>query len=212
MKLHPSTAAAVGFVAAGFIVTGCSTNSSSPASTSPSTPATATPAATASPIASAVQPTTQPAGSPSSSPGQAAGGGTCQAAALSYALGAVTGTSAQRTQAVVLTNKGSSACTLQGFPGVDLSGIANGQQNYSWSLERQSDSYTPVTLQPGAAGHFTVIYLPGTSASGDMTVNKLIITPPNDYTQAEVTWNQSVVLQDGATHPGTYITPVVAGS
>jgi hypothetical protein len=45
-----------------------------------------------------------------------------------------------------------------------------------------------------------------------MTVNKLVITPPNDYTQAEVTWNQSVLLQDGATRPGTYITPVTAGS
>ena len=67
-----------------------------------------------------------------------------------------------------------------------------------------------MTLQPGETGHFSLIYLPGDSASGDMSVNKLIITPPNDYTQAEVTWNQSVLLQDGATRPGTYITPVVA--
>lgn len=42
-------------------------------------------------------------------------------------------------------------------------------------------------------------------------MTSLIITPPNDYTHAEVTWSQSVVLQDGATHPGTYITPVTAG-
>jgi len=39
-----------------------------------------------------------------------------------------------------------------------------------------------------------------------------VITPPNDYTQAELTWNQAVVLQDAATHPGTYIMPVVSGS
>jgi len=111
-----------------------------------------------------------------------------------------------------LTNKGTAACALQGFPGVDLNGIANGQQNYTWSLERQSARYARVTLQPGQTGHFSLVYLPGSSASGDMTVSKLIITPPNDYTQAEVTWNQSVLLQDGATRPGTYITPVVAGS
>jgi hypothetical protein len=131
---------------------------------------------------------------------------------LSYALGAVSGTSAQRTQVVDLTNKGAAACTLQCFPGVDLNGIANGQQNYTWSLERQSARYAAVTLRPGQTGHFSLVYLPDSSASGDMTVSKLIITPPNDYTQAEVTWNQSVLLQDGATRPGTYITPVVSGS
>jgi hypothetical protein len=116
------------------------------------------------------------------------------------------------TQEVVLTNKGSSACTLQGFPGVDLDGIANGQQNYTWPLVRQSATYALVTLQPGGAGHFNLTYLPGDSANTDITVTKLIITPPNDYTQAELTWNQSVVLQDAATHPGTYISPLVAGS
>jgi hypothetical protein len=111
-----------------------------------------------------------------------------------------------------LTNKGSSACTLDGFPGVNLTGIANGQQNFTWSLVRQSVSYSVVTLQPGGTAHFGLIYLPGTSASTDITVNRLVMTPPNDYAQAELTWNQSVVLQDAATHPGTYITPVVAGS
>ncbi len=200
MKLHPAMAAAAGLAATGFIVTGC-TPSSSPSSA----------ASSAAPASSAPQSAAKPASSPSSQ-GQAAGGATCQAAALSYALGAVSGTSAQRTQVVELTNKGAAACTLQGFPGVDLNGSANGQQNYTWSLERQSARYAQVTLQPGQTGHFSLVYLPGNSASGDMTVSKLIITPPNDYTQAEVTWNQSVLLQDGATRPGTYITPVVAGS
>ena len=99
-----------------------------------------------------------------------------------------------------------------GFPRRGPERRANGQQNFTWSLARQSAAYAAVTLRPGATGHFSLIYLPGNSASSDMTVDKLIITPPNDYTQAEVTWNQSVVLQDGATHPGTYITPVVADS
>ena len=128
------------------------------------------------------------------------------------ATGAATGSSAQRTQVVKLTNKGSSACTLDGFPGVDLTGNANGQQDFTWSLARQSASYSTVTLQPGGTAHFGLVYLPGTSASTDITVTKLVMTPPNDFTQAELTWNQSVVLQDGATHPGTYVTPVVAGS
>jgi Domain of unknown function (DUF4232) len=208
MKFHSATAAAVTFTAAGFIVAGCSTNSGSSATASATTPV-ASSAATAS---SAAQAGSQPASPPPSQPAQAAGSATCQATNLSYALGAATGTSAQRTQVVNLTNKGSSACTLDGFPGVDLAGTANGQQDYTWSLERQSASYSTVRLQPGETAHFGLIYLPGTSASTDITVTKLVMTPPNDYTQAELTWNQSVVLQDGATHPGTYITPVVAGS
>lgn len=207
MKLHPAAAAAVTFTAAGFIVAGCSTNSSSPAAASATSPA-ASPTATAS---STAQAGSQPASPPSSHPA-AAGRATCQTANLSYALGAATGTSAQRTQVVTLTNKGSSACTLDGFPGVNLTGTASGQQDYTWSLERQSASYSTVTLQPGGTAHFGLVYLPGNSASTDITVTKLVMTPPNDYTQAELTWSQSVVLQDGATRPGTYITPVVAGS
>jgi hypothetical protein len=39
----------------------------------------------------------------------------------------------------------------------------------------------------------------------------MVITPPDDFTQAELTWDQSVILQDGATHPGTFTMPVVAG-
>ena len=210
MKFHPATTVAVTLTTAGFIVAGCSTNAGSPATTSATTPAaTASSAATPSSIA---QVSSQPAAPPSSQPAPAAGSATCQATNLGYALGAVTGTSAQRTQVVELTNKGSSACTLDGFPGVDLTGIANGQQDYTWSLVRQSASYSTVTLQPGATAHFSLVYLPGTSASTDITVTKLVMTPPNDYTQAELTWNQSVVLQDGATHPGTYITPVLGGS
>ncbi len=208
MRIHPSVAAAAGLAATGFIVAGCSAHSSSPASSPATTPA-ASSSATATSTAQAVA---QPSSSSSAQPGQAAGTTTCRAGQLSYALGALSGTSAQRTQVVDLTNKGSSACTLQGFPGVDLNGLANGQQNYTWSLERQSVSYAAVTLRPGETGHFSLIYLPGNSAGGDMSVTKLVITPPNDYTQAKVTWNQSVVLQDGATHPGTYITPVVLGS
>lgn len=207
MKFRASTAAVAGFAATGFIVAGCSSNSSTPATSSATTSA-ASSAAAVSPTA---QTATKPASPAASRQAQASSIPTCQAAGLSYALGTVTGTS-QRTQVVDLTNKGSSACTLQGFPGVDLSGAANGQQSYTWSLVRQSAAYSVVTLQPDQTAHFSLIYLPGASDGTDMTVSKLVITPPNDYTQAQITWNQSVLLQDGATHPGTYITPVVAGS
>jgi hypothetical protein len=150
----------------------------------------------------------------SSQNAQGAGSGTtCQAASLGFALGAKSGGASLMTQVVDLTNKGSSACTMDGFPGVDLVGAANGQQNFSWSLQRSSASYSQVTLQPGGSAHFDLVYLPSASGdSSDITVDKLVVTPPNSFTQAEVTWSQSVTLQDGAAHPGTYVTPIASGS
>jgi Protein of unknown function (DUF4232) len=132
---------------------------------------------------------------------------------LSFALGTKSGVAGQQTTQVVnLTNKGSSACTMSGFPGVDLVGTARGQQNYTWSLVRASVKYSKVTLKPGGVAHFDLVYLPGTSDNTNITVDKLVVTPPNAFTQAHVTWNQSVLLQDEATRPGTFIEPVVAGA
>jgi hypothetical protein len=162
---------------------------------------------------------------PAASQQPQAGGsaGRCQPANLSLTLGAkIAGTSTtQPTQVVDMTNQGSSACTMEGFPGVDLVGVANGQQNYTWPMVRSSASFAQqnnqgiakVTLQPGQTAHFDLRYLPGTPGDGNnlISVVKMVITPPDDFTQAELTWNQNVVLQDGATHPGTFIMPVVAG-
>lgn len=89
-----------------------------------------------------------PAAMASSQQVQTAGSGhTCQTAKLGYALGVKRGTSSQRTQVVKLTSKGSSACTLRGFPGVNLIGTVKGKKNYSWSLVRESVRYSTVTLK-----------------------------------------------------------------
>jgi hypothetical protein len=140
-------------------------------------------------------------------------GGTCQTAKLRFALGASRGPSGQRTQVVKLTNKGSSACTLRGFPGVNLIGAVKGKKNYTWSLVRQSVHYSTVTLKPGRTAHFNLIYLPAVPGDGiNINVTTIVITPPNDDKHAELTWRHSVLLQDGATHPGTYISPVMPGA
>jgi Protein of unknown function (DUF4232) len=112
-----------------------------------------------------------------------------------------------------LTNKGSAACTMNGFPGVDLVGAAIGQTNYTWSLARSSARYVRVTLQPRGTAHFDISYQPCTPGEGvGIAVTKLVLTPPNTFTQAQVTWNQYVLLEDGATHPATFIGPVSADS
>jgi len=213
MRFRTSTAAACA-LAAGLAAGGCTSASSGSPGTPATSPATATaPAVNGSPAAPVSDAPTTTASSPSAQAG--GNGGLCQAQNLRFGLAGKTttpGYPGQKRQVVDLTNTGSTACTLTGFPGVDLVGQARGQQNYTWSLVRQVVHYSRVTLPPGGTAHFDVIYLPkAAGGSGAITVAKMVITPPGDFTQAEVTWNQPVLLQDGATHPGTYISPVVPG-
>jgi len=217
----PAVAAAC-IVGAGLLAAGCSSNSSSSSASATALPTTASPAQSAT-VAPAPPATVAPAPPATSDPAHPATSApaspvsrtaTCTVSALSFALGAKTGAAGQQmTQVVDLTNRGSAACAMKGFPGVDLVGVAKGQLNYSWSLARSSARYVQVTLQPGGIAHFNLIYLPYASGDGiEFTVVKLVLTPPNTFTQAQVTWSQAVLLQDGATHPGTFIGPVVAGA
>jgi hypothetical protein len=222
MRLRPVMTGAVCVLAAGIATAGCSSASSASASGSSATAAAAgAAAATGTPASTPSAGTTPLGGVPTPGGGTGGATATCQPSSLRIALGTVTGTG-QRTQAVDLTNTGSSACAMDGFPGTNLTGTAVGPQNYSkqgytWPLVRASRSYSAVTLQPGGTAHFDLIYLPSESsdiASGskDLNVTTIVITPPNDFSHAEVSWSQDVLLQDGATHPGTYVTPVASGA
>ena len=137
---------------------------------------------------------------------------TCQTAKLGYALGAVRGTPDQRIQEVALINQTWSTCTLAGFPGVELVGTVHGKRDYGWNLRWESAKPQRVTLKPGKAAHFDITYLPAQRGDGtDIGVTKILITPPDDYHHAGLWWHQSVLLQDGATYPGTYVGPVMPG-
>lgn len=212
MRFRTSMSMAVCVCAAGLGVVGCSPNNSSSSAGGSATTGSGS--------------TTQ-AGSGTSAPASsqqaqvAANLSKCQAANLSFTLAdnrqLVPG---QRIQVVDMTNKGSSACTMQGFPGVDLIGVALDQPNYDWTLVHSSATGVKVTLRPGATAHFDLVYLPGDLASGDIiSVQRLVITTPGDPNvnsdadiQGNLAWSQDVVLQDAATHPGTYIMPVASGS
>jgi hypothetical protein len=137
----------------------------------------------------------------------------CVAAQLRYSLGGRYGNPTQRIQVVKLTNRSSSACTLRGFPGVELVGTARGNKNYRWPLVQQRAHYSTVTLRPCRTAHFDLIYLPFAAGDGNpIAVREILITPPNGFRHATLTWHQQVLLQDAATHPGTYISPVVPGA
>lgn len=214
MRIRTSIPAALCMCTVGLGLAACSAAGPVSSSGGSATTPTANSGSTAQPAAA----TSAPAST--QQPVAASSGSKCQPANLGFTLGANTrGTTT--TQVVDLTNHGSSACTMEGFPGVDLVGVANGQENYTWPLVRASltnareshQGISKVTLQPGGTAHFDLRYLSG--APGDhnnlITVVKMVITPPNDYTQGQMTWDQQVVLQDSATHPGTFILPVVSG-
>ncbi|MGW2682434.1 DUF4232 domain-containing protein [Streptomyces sp. NPDC001414] len=141
--------------------------------------------------------------------GSAAGGGSataaCQASGLGYSWADTGSGSGQKHAVVALTNKSGRTCTLYGFPGVDL--VDGGRQ---WSLRRTDATPQRVTLASGAAARFTLTYLP--SDAGDSTAftpTTVVITAPDQRTSYDLPWHGGpVVLQDGATHPGTYVGPV----
>jgi hypothetical protein len=170
-----------------------------------STPAAGAPATTGSgDSASAGAPANSGTGS-----GGSAGGGRCHTAGLSFSVAPGSGAQSVGSPGAVIikmTNQGSDACTIQGYPGVDLVGGST-----TWSLARQT-SQTPhaVTVKPGGSTDFTITYMPYAAGSGQsLDVKTVVITPPNETTSAKVAWDfQSVLLQDGATHPATYVGPV----
>ncbi|MFG2961147.1 DUF4232 domain-containing protein [Streptomyces sp. NPDC048291] len=152
--------------------------------------------------------------------GSSTGGGTgtgsdgtgtsrCHTAGLGFSFGSgdgkVSSSDDQQQLPVVLKNKTSAACTIQGFPGVDLNSSGG-----SWSLARSSATPEKVTLAAGDSATFTITFLPWTQDSGtEFKATSVVVTPPNETTSTTLAWpGGSVLLQDGATHPGTYTGPV----
>jgi hypothetical protein len=152
-------------------------------------------------------------GSTGTSTGGGSGGGTgagrCHTAGLGFSFGSgdgkVSSSDDQQQLAVVLKNKTSAACTIQGFPGVDLKSSGG-----SWSLTRSGATPKKVTLAAGGSTTFTITFLPWNQGSGtEFKATSVVVTPPNETTSTTLAWpGGSVLLQDGATHPGTYTGPV----
>jgi hypothetical protein len=227
MRFRTSAVVALSVVAAGLGVAGCSPASTGASASIPAPSGSPIEAGTGSAAAGGTSATPVPAGSGGagsgssdsgsggSTPAASGAGGRCQPTDLRVALGASTPGSGNSYLKVDLTNASSATCTMDGFPGVNLVGTVNGKKGYQWPLERSTQ--TPpslVTLAPGAVAHFTMSYLAWDSgtAGEEINVDEIIITPPDDTTQTNVTWKQGILLQDSATHPGTWIEPVQAGA
>ncbi|WP_344073760.1 DUF4232 domain-containing protein [Streptomyces crystallinus] len=140
----------------------------------------------------------------------AASDGRCRTAGLGFAIvpaSRAKNPNLQYALTVTLTNKGATTCVLNGYPGVDLVGPL------TWSLVRQTaERPHRVTVRPGATTTFTIYYLPYTQGSGnEFRPTRMVVTPPGETHSHTLRWPVgSILLQDGATHPGTYVSPVGA--
>ncbi|WUH92593.1 DUF4232 domain-containing protein [Streptomyces sp. NBC_00433] len=199
---------------------GSSTSADSPAkpsaSTSASAPAAA-PTTDAPGTADAADAKPDPAGTKASSSG---GGGEpvaatdarCHTAGLKFSFGngdqTYSSSDDQQHLEVLMTNSSGSTCTVKGFPGVDLKAAD------TWSLVRSSKPTPAVTLKPGGSAGFVITYLPWEAGSGvEFKAKTLVITPPDETTSVTLNWpGGSILRQDGATHPGTFVGPATTAS
>ncbi|MFF5446487.1 DUF4232 domain-containing protein [Streptomyces sp. NPDC012888] len=116
----------------------------------------------------------------------------------------------QETAVVRVTNDGDRPCVLDGHPDVTLR--AGGQDTES--LRPDGRTGRPVTLAPGGAAYFEVVFLSETADPAQaITPADMRVRLPGRGTGPETTlpwpWGP-VTRQEAATHPGNYTGPVTA--
>ncbi|RNG34229.1 DUF4232 domain-containing protein [Streptomyces botrytidirepellens] len=113
----------------------------------------------------------------------------------------------QQTARVVLTNTGSSDCTMTGFPGVQLR-AAHGD---TWDLRRNNDKPKAVRIEAGGKAGFDITFLASTRDDDQkFAPERVVITPPDEERNISLEWPYGGALldQSGATRPGTFVGPV----
>jgi hypothetical protein len=145
-------AAVVSFLAIAAALAGCTPGTTSSGSTTKvDTLPPAASSATTVPSAATSAATTASAPAAATSTGI----GACLASQLTTTLGAGSGGGAGHAYpVVVLTNKGTTTCTVKGYPGVSFVGDGNGTQlGAAATREAAGIPITTLTLAPGAAAH-----------------------------------------------------------
>jgi hypothetical protein len=109
-------------------------------------------------------------------------------------------------------NTGTAVCRMKGYPGVDLLGPNDPAYGPTYQVPRASAAVPTVTLAPGSTAHAVLHFL--TPQEGTRWIpSRISVTPPDTTRQLESAWPRIAVLrQDAATHPGTYIGPMLAGA
>jgi hypothetical protein len=138
----------------------------------------------------------------------------CATTSLDVALGAIKQTvNTQYQVPIVFTNVSAQPCSLLGFPGTEFG--AGGALPVD--LVRTPAKPVRVNLVPRGQAHAVLTFLtgpdPSCDAGGPWIPSTLTVTPPDDTTSVQIPWPGGSVddCQTGATHPGSFIGPVIAG-
>ncbi|GAA2694075.1 MULTISPECIES: DUF4232 domain-containing protein [Actinosynnema] len=110
----------------------------------------------------------------------------------------------QKTLQLLFRNDSATRCTLQGFPGVQFQ-KRNGE---TWDVVRSDDPIKPISLAPGESTNAQLVFLGADSAEGTShwAPDSILVTPPNTTDTRSFPWGfGTLVRQDGATRPGTYV-------
>lgn len=114
----------------------------------------------ATPASPATPATTTTPSATTGSGGAGSGTQACVSADLAASIASGSGGAAGSVYVTLkLTNKGTAACTLQGWPGVSLVGSGNGTQIGSAAKFDRSTSHATITVQPGSAAEATLQYV-----------------------------------------------------
>ncbi len=157
----------------GLIVAGCGSGSSANTVTTPPTKVSRTVASTAAPPATTsttVTTTVQPT----------SGGSPCTSAQLSAGVGNGQGAAGTQIYQLVFANTGSTACTLQGYPGVSFVGTT-GTQLGPPAVRRGSSAGPLISLNPGQSTYATFTFPSSGNicGNGGTPTTGLRVYPPN---------------------------------
>jgi hypothetical protein len=116
------------------------------------------------------------------------------------------------------TNTSDRPCLLGGVPGADLHGPAD-PNGPVYTLTRQGAGGADIDLPPGAGASARLVVLSdqdgavGSMGSKHWVPTQLVTIPPGETGALTVAWpvGLSVLRQDSATHPGSWIGPFTRG-
>ncbi|MGW1817545.1 DUF4232 domain-containing protein [Streptomyces sp. NPDC002125] len=208
MRLHRTSAAVVA-VAAALSLGACggkdgggrggSDNAAAEAPASLPSPSTA-PDST-SPGADGGGDTTASASTPPREPSSGAGG-LCLTSQLSFSS---SGGMAEGEVLIHLENTGHSACSMRGFPGLDLKG-----EDGTVSAVRSDRKAPTVTLAPGQGTHFSLRFPPNLGGGSGTTFTSAVVTPPDETHSHTMPLSVSVPADTGSARRIT-VDPVGSG-
>lgn len=112
---------------------------------------------------------------------------------------------------VFVTNIGVESCSVPAYPSVELVGPDDPQFGPSYQLPQQPGDGQPLTIEPGYYVSSLLTYLPGPTDGPGWVPDSIVMTLPDASKPLVTPWisgDVSVLRQDAATNPGTFIGPL----